>query len=96
MTRHELRESIFLLLFRIEFHEVDQLPEQLQIFMDSISHEREKDTHYIEEKYDLVMSHLTEIDEKINAIIHAANEKIQEHNDFIKNLTKEKKNLEIC
>ena len=68
MTRHELRESIFLLLFRIEFHEVDQLPEQLQIFMDSISHEREKDTHYIEEKYDLVMSHLTEIDEKINAI----------------------------
>ena len=42
MTRHELRESIFLLLFRIEFHDADQLPEQLQIFMDSISHERER------------------------------------------------------
>lgn len=65
---------------------------QLQKVINSNNRILEKKVDNLSQKYKLTS--ISEFDEKINAIIHAANEKIQEHNDFIKNLTKEKKNLE--
>lgn len=65
---------------------------QLQKVINSNNRILEKKVDNLSQKYKLTS--ISEFDEKINAIIHTANEKIQEHNDFIKNLTKEKKNLE--
>lgn len=65
---------------------------QLQKVINSNNRILEKKVDNLSQKYKLTS--ISEFDEKINAIIHAANEKIQEHNDFIKNLNKEKKNLE--
>ena len=65
---------------------------ELQKIINANNRLLEKKVDNLSQKYKLTS--ISEFDEKINAIIHAANAKIQEHNNFIKNLNKEKKNLE--
>ena len=36
MTRRELRDNVFKMLFRIEFHEAEEMPEQLALFEDEL------------------------------------------------------------
>ena len=67
MSRRELRERIFLLLFRVEFNRMEDMPEQLQLFFsqeESGSTEEEK--RYISGKYGNVVAKLSEIDDLIN------------------------------
>ena len=67
MSRHELREQIFLLLFRVEFNSMEEMPEQVKYFFENSEKEVEKqDELYISAKYGNIISHLDEIDEKIN------------------------------
>lgn len=67
MGRHELREQIFKLLFRIEFNDIADMPEQVQLFLeDSESVRSEKDAAYIEDKYQKILEKLSEIDGLIN------------------------------
>ncbi|WP_099469065.1 transcription antitermination factor NusB [Konateibacter massiliensis] len=70
MKRRELREHIFELLFRIEFHEGEQMPEQVKMFFEDIEMIiiEEKDKAYIEKKYADVVEKLEEIDASINAV----------------------------
>ena len=68
MTRHELRESLFKLIFRIEFHELETIPEQMQIFLDGMIDEQDKDIIYVQEKFEKMMVLMDEIDLKINEI----------------------------
>ncbi|MCM1327214.1 MAG: transcription antitermination factor NusB [Bacteroidales bacterium] len=67
MGRHELREHIFKLLFRIEFNDMEDMPEQVRLFLeDSESIKSEKDAAYIEDKYQKISEKLSEIDGIIN------------------------------
>ncbi len=66
MKRRELREHIFRLLFRIEFNEAEDMPEQVAFYMEDIPMASEKDQEYIEKKYQAVMEHLEEIDRMLN------------------------------
>lgn len=67
MGRHELREQIFKLLFRIEFNDIADMPEQVQLFLeDSESVRSKKDAAYIEDKYQKILEKLSEIDGLIN------------------------------
>lgn len=74
MSRSKIRERIFLMLFRIEFHEGDELNEQLSNFLQEVDPLEtgnnkalsEEDSAQIEEKYHLVMEHIEEIDKLIN------------------------------
>lgn len=72
MSRRELREQIFKLLFRVEFHESEDISAQIEFFFDDIDNgsERrsEKDVSYIENKVRDIAAHLEEIDRAINAI----------------------------
>lgn len=68
MTRREIREQIFQLLFRIEFHKGDEMPEQIQLFFESIGQLGEKNQTYMEQKYDEIVVKLKEIDESINQV----------------------------
>lgn len=72
MSRRELREQIFKLLFRVEFHESEDISAQIELFFDDIDNgsERrsEKDVSYIENKVRDIAAHLEEIDRAINAI----------------------------
>lgn len=67
MTRREIRELIFKMVFRVEFHTEEEIPEQLRLFMDALDQASEKDRAYIEHKVEDLLAHLTEIDEIIDA-----------------------------
>lgn len=66
MTRRELREHIFNILFRLEFHSAQEMEEQLAIYLESLDENALKDRVYIQEKYQRIIDHLQEIDEMIN------------------------------
>jgi N utilization substance protein B len=67
MGRHELREQIFKLLFRVEFNSIEEMPEQVKLFFDDGETEfSQKDTVYIQGKYEKIMEKIPEIDKIIN------------------------------
>lgn len=66
MTRSELREHIFNMLFQVEFNSEEELIEQMELYVDGLGEIREKDKTYIEEKYQKVIEHLNEIDALLN------------------------------
>ena len=66
MKRTELREHIFKMLFQIEFNEMDEMPEHLQLYFASLENATEQDKEYIENKYHVVVEKVSEIDDLIN------------------------------
>ena len=66
MTRRELRENIFKMLFRVEFHEEDEMNDQLTLFEEQLEGLKETDLSYIQEKTKEIIGHLKEIDAEIN------------------------------
>ncbi len=72
MGRRELREQIFLLLFRVEFNDKDDMPAQLKMFFETDDYEdkeikfSEKDASYITGKYEKIMACLPELDAALN------------------------------
>ena len=66
MKRRELREHIFRLLFRVEFNDAADMPEQVALYMEDLPMAGEQDRRYIEKKYELVMEHPEKIDEMLN------------------------------
>lgn len=67
MTRRELRENVFKMLFRVEFHEEGAMPEQLELVDDEIENVKEEDLAYMSQKCNDIIAKLPEIDEAINA-----------------------------
>ena len=67
MTRRELREEIFKLLFMVEFYSKEEMAEQVKSYFEDFPEKEisEKDHSYIEEKYENICAVLPEIDEKI-------------------------------
>ncbi|MEG0962025.1 MAG: transcription antitermination factor NusB [Lachnospiraceae bacterium] len=68
MSRRELREQIFKILFRAEFYGEDELAEQLELFLEDMDQHREKDEEDIKTKFQNIMNHRTEIDGMINEV----------------------------
>ena len=67
MGRHEQREQIFKLLFRVEFNSQEDMPEQVKLFLeDRETVVYEKDAVYISERFQKIQEKLPEIDKTIN------------------------------
>lgn len=67
MSRRELREQIFKLLFRVEFNKTEDMEEQKELFFEDEENKATgKDAEYIGTKYDKIVERLAEIDEMIN------------------------------
>ena len=66
MTRRELRENIFMMLFRVEFHEEEEMSEQFGLFGEEIENIKEEDSIYLHQKCKDIIEKLAEIDEAIN------------------------------
>lgn len=66
MGRRELREQIFKLLFRVEFNDKEDMPEQERLFFEDEDTADEKDEQYILKKYEDIVLKLDIIDEMIN------------------------------
>ena len=67
MNRHELREQIFKLLFRVEFNEPQDMEEQKNLFFeDEECRAGELDAAYIASKYEKIIEKLPELDAMVN------------------------------
>lgn len=62
MSRREIREQIFKILFRIEFNQIEDMPEQLRLFFEQEEAMEEKDQKEIREKYEKIADKLETID----------------------------------
>ena len=68
MTRSEMREHVFKLIFRVPFHDKNELREQIDYYFDDLTDVNEKDYEYIKNKARLVCELSDELDEKINSV----------------------------
>jgi len=66
MSRRELREQIFKLLFRVEFNSSEEMPEQEKLFFEDTCEADAADEEYISSKYRKIMDKLETIDEMLN------------------------------
>lgn len=70
MSRREIRERIFKLLFRVEFYETGEMEEQKELFLDDAEdfpeEACEKDKQEITEKFDAIADKLVQIDKMID------------------------------
>ncbi len=75
MTRRSLRDCIFKLLFRVEFIDVDEMDEQIELFFEDLAKDSEdakaievseKDREYIVFKVKNIVEKLGTIDDKLS------------------------------
>ena len=68
MTRREIREQVFKMLFRVEFYNQEEMSEQIALCEDDACDWKEKDKTYIFEKVEKISEKIDEIDAKINEV----------------------------
>ena len=66
MVRSELREHIFKMIFQVEFNSMEDMPEHLRLYFEQLSHAKDSDLVYIQEKYQKIVDKLPEIDNLLN------------------------------
>ncbi len=69
MKRSELREVLFKLLFRAEFNEVSEMPEQMQLYFTTDADDlkiKDEDKEYIIKREEDILSKLSAIDSEIS------------------------------
>lgn len=67
MGRHEQREQVFMLLFQVEFHEPEDMPRQIRLFLeDNEAIASQKDSDYIEERCQTIRRRIPELDKLID------------------------------
>lgn len=66
MSRSELREHIFRMLFRIEFNNAEEMKEQEDLYFELLGEIKEQDKEYILNKYRAIADNMEEIDGLLN------------------------------
>lgn len=66
MSRREIRENIFKLLFMGNFNKGEEMDTQLKLYMENMEGVSEKDRTYMEDKFEKIREHLEEIDQLLN------------------------------
>lgn len=62
MTRREIREHIFLMLFRKDFHETEELKEQMELYLSGLEKPSPEECAYMTSRFQAVLARLDEID----------------------------------
>ena len=68
MSRTELREHIFRMLFRVEFNNAEEMKEQEQFYFEELEEATGKDQEYILNKYRAIDEKKEEIDKHLNEV----------------------------
>ncbi len=69
MSRRELREHVFRMLFRKEFYESEaEFSEQVKRYLEELEPLEEKDESYMSEKVEDIYGHVKELDDRINEV----------------------------
>lgn len=66
MSRRELREQIFKLLFRVEFNSPEDMAEQEELFFEQEDAAQGEDADYISDKLNKISERITELDGLLN------------------------------
>lgn len=66
MTRKELREHIFKMVFQIEFNVSEDMPEHLKLYLEEFEGVANNDIDYIQKKYEAIADKTEEIDAILN------------------------------
>lgn len=66
MSRRELREQIFKLLFRVEFNSPEDMAEQEGLFFEQEDAAQGEDADYISDKFNKISGRITELDGLLN------------------------------
>lgn len=66
MTRREIREHLFKMLYRKDFHESSELEEQIDFYDEEIENAKESEIAYVNERFHQVVERLPLIDEIIS------------------------------
>lgn len=68
MTRKELRENVFRMLFHKEFHEECEMEEQYKFYKNAVASMTDEDSEYVHNKVFCIIEKLEEIDNAIDAV----------------------------
>ena len=68
MSRRELREHIFRLIFRMDFHPEEEMTEQEDFYLDNLVGLSDEERQYIQNKADAVRSMKEALDQQIDAV----------------------------
>ena len=66
MTRSKIRENVFKMLFRVEFHDKSELAEQMELLNDELTNPTDEERQYIDEKCSAIIEHMAELDALID------------------------------
>lgn len=68
MTRRKIREHIFLMLFRKEFYNTDELNEQMKLYLEDMEEVSIEENSYLEQRFQIILSKINEVDEILSEI----------------------------
>jgi N utilization substance protein B len=68
MNRREIREHLFRILFRKDFHEENEMAEQMNLYLESLEEPKEEDMDYLRRRFLQVLPKLPEIDAILSEI----------------------------
>ncbi len=68
MSRSELREHVFRMLFRIEFNDEKEMKEQEKLYFELLDEVAEKEQEYILNRYRAIVEKMEEIDQLLNEL----------------------------
>lgn len=68
MRRSTIRKHIFMLLFRVEFHDAEDIQQQDKMYLDDIEKITDEERQYIQDKTDKIVAKIPEIDERLESI----------------------------
>lgn len=75
MSRREIREHVFKLLFRIEFNTKEEMPQQIRLYFEDEENRNvgEEFQGEIEEKYEDIVADIVQLDARINEVAEGWN-----------------------
>jgi N utilization substance protein B len=62
MSRREIREHLFRMLFRKDFHEDAELNEQIDLYFESLDEPKEDELRYLKERFQKIIEKVSDID----------------------------------
>ncbi|MBQ6384963.1 MAG: transcription antitermination factor NusB [Lachnospiraceae bacterium] len=66
MSRRKLREHLFKLVYLYAFNPAEGMPEQVELYLDSIESLSEDDREYLKTRYEQIAGKISEIDGMLN------------------------------
>lgn len=62
MSRREIREHLFRMLFRRDFHDETELNEQIDFYFESLETPKEEELAYLKERFNKIIEKIPDID----------------------------------